>query len=133
MIIPLTIPVYGDIAWRGKCPTEDAEHVTFVNAVKKTRWANLLIHPKNEGKRTASQAQWDKARGMQRGASDFIIAIGFPFICEMKRKDHTKSTLQSGQLEFLELAQDNGAWCCIALGWEAAWQALQEWQSHVGA
>ena len=128
MILPPTIKVYGDPTWRGKCPTEDAEHVTFVNAVKKTRWAGLIVHPKNEGKRTASQAQWDKARGMQKGASDFIIPTATPFICEMKRKDHTKSTWQSGQLEFLENAQSNGAWCCIALGWEAAWEALIDWQ-----
>lgn len=132
MKLPPHIKVYGDQSWRGKCPIEDAEHVTFVNAVKKTKWAKLLIHPKNEGKRTASQAQWDKARGMLPGASDFIIPTGTPFICEMKRKDHTKSTWQNGQLPFLEIAQANGAWCCIALGWEAAWQALMDWQRHVG-
>lgn len=131
MKFPPTIAAYGDTAYRGPCPTEDAEHVTFVNAVKKTRWSSLLIHPKNEGKRTSNQTQWDKARGLLPGASDFIIPVGKPFICEMKRKDHTKSKWQKGQLEFLEAAQNNGAWCCIALGWEAAWEALQEWQRSV--
>jgi len=45
----------------------------------------------------------------------------------MKRQDHTKSKWQPGQLEYLEAAHYAGAFVCVALGWEAAMEAVEDW------
>jgi hypothetical protein len=45
----------------------------------------------------------------------------------MKRQDHTKSKWQDGQLDFLQTSQELGAFVCVALGYEAALQALNDW------
>jgi len=62
------------------------------------------------------------------GASDVIIPSRVTFVCEMKRADHTKSKWQPGQIDYLNAAQDAGAWVCVALGWEAAMEAVREWR-----
>ena len=131
MNFPDWLTVHGDIAYRGDCPTEDAEHTTFVNAMRRVypAQASVMVHVSNEGKRTASQAQWDKARGMVKGASDFIFAGSPALVIEMKRRDHTKSKWQTGQIEFLDAARKQGAMVCVALGWEAAMQAVKEWKA----
>ena len=126
MKIPSDIEVYGDIQYRGKCATESAEQATFFNQLT-PNLRRLAIHPKNEGKRTHAQAARDKAQGLNTGASDIII-IGAPtFICELKRRDHTKSKITDAQIDFLLNAQAAGAFACIALGYESAMLALDEW------
>ena len=65
---------------------------------------------------------------MTPGASDIIIPGNPSFVCELKRRDHTKSTWQPKQLEYLEAAKENGSFVCVALGWEAAWDALENWR-----
>ena len=128
MKFPEWLKVYGDIKYRGKCPTENAEQITFFNSLP-PGLRMLAIHPRNEGKRTMQQAQREKAEGMTPGAADIII-IGCPtFVCELKRQDHTKSVWQPNQVEHLALAQANGAFVCVALGWEAAIQGLDEWNT----
>ncbi len=131
MNLPPHIPLFGDPAYRGPCATEPAEAVTFFNAIRKTRWGATAIHIKNEGRRSNHQAAWDKAQGMVKGASDIIIPSAPAFVCELKRKDHTRSKISDEQIAYLEEAQANGAWCCIALGWEAAWEAVNEWSRIV--
>lgn len=130
MKIPNWLPIYGDVSYRGKCPTESAEQITFFNKLRREypdSYGLIAIHPRNEGKRTHQQTTKQKAEGMTKGASDIIIPAAVAFICEMKRKDHTKSQWQDGQKEYLEAAKEQGAFVCVALGWEAAWEALQEW------
>lgn len=126
------IKVYGDMSFRGECPTESAEQITFFNAMRK-QYADLAIiatHIRNEGKRTMSQVQKQKAEGMVKGASDVIIP-GFPtFCCEIKRKDHTKSRWQSGQQLYLETALSRGAFTCVALGHRAALEAIEDWITY---
>lgn len=69
-----------------------------------------------------------KAKGAIRsGASDIIIVGNPTFVCELKRQDHTKSRWQDGQLEFLEYSLKNGAFVCIALGYESALEAVKDW------
>jgi hypothetical protein len=123
--------VYGDTSWRGDCHTETAEAVTFFNAIRKTRFGAVASHIKNEGKRRTTQASWDKAQGLVTGASDIFIPASPAFLCELKRKDHTKSRISKDQVTYLEEAQKLGAFCCVALGWEAAWGAVQEWQKDL--
>lgn len=129
----LPFPVYGDLSWRGKCPTESLEQVTFFAMLRREypiTWGVLAIHPRNEGLKTNGQfasVQRHAAEGMTRGAADIIIPGCPTFVCEMKRRDHTKSAWQAGQIEYLAEAQNKGAFACVALGHEAAWEALQEW------
>jgi len=128
LILPHKIPVYGDTEWRGSCPTETAEQVTFFAAIRKTPLGRVALHIKNEGRRRHGQVSWDKANGLVKGASDIMIPGALAFVCELKRKDHTKSRISDEQIAYLEAAQEYGAFVCIALGWEAAWEAVQEWR-----
>jgi hypothetical protein len=127
MKIPPNIPLYGDPTWRGECATETAEAVTFFNAIRKTKWGGIAIHIKNEGKRKHGQAAWDRAQGMVKGASDIIIPGSPTFVCELKRKDHTRSKISDEQVAYLDDAMKMGAFACVALGWEAAWEAVRVW------
>lgn len=68
-----------------------------------------------------------KAEGMVSGASDIIIPGSPSFVCEMKRRDHTKSSLAPEQVEYLRAAKKTGAFVCIALGCDAAWGAFGEY------
>lgn len=133
MKFPDFLRVYGDVSFRGDCPKETAEQVTFFRELRKKypdTVGALAVHPKNEEKRTGRQfakLAMDKAMGLTPGASDIIIPGATAFVCEMKRKDHTLSKWQPGQLPYLEAAQAQGCFVCVALGWEAAMRAVEEW------
>ena len=64
---------------------------------------------------------------MVKGAADVIIPASPAFVCEIKRRDHTKSQWQDGQQEYLNAAQKAGAFVCVALGADAAWEAFDDW------
>lgn len=131
MQFPRWLKVYGDISFRGDCPPESAEQITFFSQIRKRypdTWGKLALHPKNEEKRSGRQfrqLERDKAMGLSPGASDIVIPMGF--CCEMKRADHTKSKWQDGQKEYLEAVHDAGGFACVALGWEAAMEAFEDW------
>ena len=130
MKFPPDIPVYGDVKYRGDCPTEGAEQVTFFNRLRAAypdTLGKIAIHPRNEGKRHHAAVWREKAEGMTPGASDIIIPGCPAFVCELKRRDHTKSSWQPGQREYLQIAQQYGSFACVALGVDAAWQALTHW------
>jgi hypothetical protein len=130
MIFPDFLPVYGDQKYRNKkCPVESAEQITFFNTLRREypELAIIAIHPRNEGKRTVQQAQRQKAEGMTPGASDIVIPCSVPFVCELKRQDHTLCHWEPNQLEYLETAKKHGAFVCVALGYEAALEALKVW------
>lgn len=132
----IPVKVYGDTAWRGKCPTETAEQVTFFGRLRReypTSWGRLAIHPRNEGLRTHGQAMKHKAEGMTAGTSDIVIPGSPAFVCELKRRDHTQSRMEDGQIEYLESAKDAGCFVCVALGCDAAWEAFKEWRESVTA
>lgn len=46
---------------------------------------------------------------------------------ELKRKDHTKSIINDEQIKYLRRAYDMGHLSCVALGYEAALQAIDSW------
>lgn len=127
------IKVYGNTNFRGDCPNEDAELITFFNELNRLhpQLATIAIHPDNEGLVLGSGHHHhikQKAKGaIKKGASDIIIVGNPTFVCEMKRQDHTKSRWQDGQLEFLEYSLKNGAFVCIALGYESALEAVKDW------
>lgn len=133
MKIPDWLQTYGDTSYRGDCPKEDAELMTFFNELNRLhpQLATIAIHPDNEGLVLGSGHHHhikQKAKGaIKKGAADIII-VGCPaFVCEMKLQDHTKSRWQDGQLAFLESSQKQGAFACVALGYVAALEALKDW------
>lgn len=134
-LIDLPFPVYGNQIWRGKCPAEAMEQMTFFNKLRReypATWGRLAFHPRNEQQLRGGQHRaisQHKAEGMTPGASDVIIPARVAFVCELKRRDHTQSQWQDGQIEYLAAAQAAGAFACVALGWEAAWNALEDWQN----
>jgi len=124
------VPVYGNQEWRGKCPSESVEQITFFNRIRKIPIYGLIaVHPRNEGVRHYKQVSKEKAEGMTKGASDIIIPGNPSFVCELKRRDRTQSSWQDGQKEYLEAAKRAGAFTCVALGADAAMEALEEWLS----
>jgi hypothetical protein len=129
--IPKTIPVFGDISYRNaKCNHEWVEQKEFFGWMKEhlPLFFEIAIHPKNEGERTGKQSSQDKEMGsLNTGASDVIIPCRIPFVCEIKKADHTKSKLINTQLKYLESCQDRGAFACIAIGNNGAKIAIREW------
>lgn len=133
MKIPKWLKVYGDASYRGACHKESAEQITFFSRLRKEYPASygiIAVHPRNEGKRSHSQTIRQKAEGLTTGASDIIIPGNPTFVCELKRRDHTKGRWQKGQLEYLEAARLSGAFVCVALGCDAAWEALHDWKTY---
>jgi hypothetical protein len=113
-----------------QCPPESAEQVTFFARLRREypdSYGLIAIHPRNEGKRHHAQVMQQKSEGMTAGASDIIIPGCPAFVCELKRKDPTKSRWQDGQLEYLEAAHKAGAFVCVAFGCDGAWQAFKQW------
>ena len=127
------IKVYGNTEFRGDCALEDAELMTFFNELKRLYpdLARIAIHPDNEGLVIGTghlHHAKQKAKGaIKKGAADIVICGNPTFVCEMKRQDHTKSRWQDGQLDFLEYGLTNGAFVCIALGYESALEAVKDW------
>lgn len=134
MKLPPDIPVFGDTSYRGDCPKEAIEQITFFGELRRLypdTLGLLALHPKNEEKRSGAkfnQLDRDKAMGLAPGASDIQIPGCPSFVCEMKRQDHTKSKWQDGQLDYLRAAKAEGAFACVALGWQAAMEAVEAWQ-----
>lgn len=132
MKLPANIKIFGDVNYRGPCPQEGAEQMTVFNRIRRHPVGALAIHPKNEGKRTKAQMDKDKALGLTTGASDVIIPANPSFICELKRRDHTKSKITQEQIDYLTLAQKHGALVCIALGADAFQEAFDIWLARMG-
>ena len=134
MKIPDWLKCYGDLSYRDKkCPSEAAEQVTFFNQLKilHPSIARTAMHIRNEGKKTIQQAMRERAEGLLSGAADIIIISKVPFVCELKRKYHKLSQWESRQLDFLLAAQESGAFVCVAFGYEAALEGVEEWlRSH---
>jgi hypothetical protein len=127
MKFPQWLKVYGDTSYRGDCPSETLEAITFFAQLRREypdTYGLIATHIRNEGKRNWYQASREKAEGMTKGAPDIIIPMSRTFVCEMKRLDHTKSKWQPMQLEYLKSAHDAGAFVCVALGYDAAYSAF---------
>jgi len=127
MKFPKGIKVYGDKSFRGACPSETMEQVTIFNRLKGGKLAKVAMHIRNEGKRSYMQTSRHKSEGMLVGAADIIILGSPTFVCELKRRDHTKGKLSKEQVAFLLNAQEAGCFVCIALGADAFKAAIKEW------
>jgi hypothetical protein len=131
MKIPDWLQVFGQMEYRDmQCPPESAEQVTFFARLRREypdSYGLIAIHPRNEGKRHHAQVMLQKSEGMTAGAADIIIPGCPTFVCELKRRDPTKSRWQDGQLEYLEAAHKAGAFVCVAFGCDGAWEAFKQW------
>jgi hypothetical protein len=132
-IADLGITTFGDLSFRGKCPTEQQEQVTFFARLRRSypeTWGRIALHPRNEGLRMGGQfsaVAKHRAEGMTAGAADIIIPAQVTFVCELKRRDPTLGRWQDGQKEYLAASAKAGAFTCVALGCDAAWQAFEAW------
>lgn len=133
MKLPDWLTVYGDTSWRGECPKEHVEQASFFSKLRREypdTWGVLAVHPRNEAQLRGGQfgaLARHKAEGMTPGASDIIIPGNPAFVCEMKRRDISKSKWQDGQQDYLAAAHQAGCFTCVALGAHAAWEAFQDW------
>lgn len=135
MKFPDWLPVYGDLKYRGDSPMESVEQITFFAKLRRLypdTYGLTAIHPRNEGKRHHGQTLKQKLEGMSPGASDIVIPGSPSFVCELKRQNHVKSTWQKGQIDYLAACRKQGAFVCVALGHDAAWEAFEEWQKKYG-
>ena len=133
MHLPNDIRIYGNLDYRGACPKEALEQVTFFARLRREYPDTLGViafHVRNEGKRNHLEAATHKAEGMTTGAPDILIPGAPAFVCELKRRDHTQSELRAAQLTYLRAAQDAGCFVCVALGVDAAWEALHEYMAR---
>ena len=126
--------VYGDPDWRGKCPLEAAEAVSFFCQLRSEfpELAKVATHIRNEGKRTKRQGYQHQQEGMNTGASDVIIPVCPPIVMEMKRRDHTLSSISKEQVDYLVAAADLGAFTGVALGAAGAMVMVRTWVARHG-
>lgn len=129
--IPADIPVFGDVNFRGKCPLETPEQISFLTLLRREfpELAEIAVHIRNEGKRSKRQGAQQKAEGMNTGASDIVIPCEPPILIELKRRDHTLSSTSNEQLKYLINAQKLGAFACYALGAAGALEAVRVWHT----
>ena len=129
--IPPHIPVFGDTTFRGDCPLETAEQVSFLCMLKAEfpELSAIAVHVRNEGKRSKRQGYQHKQEGMNTGASDIVIPCCPPILIELKRRDHTKSSTSDKQLNYLVNSQGPGAFACYALGAAGAMEAVRAWHT----
>jgi len=130
MKFPNWLRFYGDKEYRDRlCPSESVEQITFFAELRRNHpdIGNIALHIRNEGARSYYQARLQKAEGMVSGAADIVIPGDPAFVCELKRRDHTLCRWQKAQLDFLKTAHERGAFVCVALGWEAAYDAVEDW------
>lgn len=119
------ILVFGDASIRGKTPLENLVAQTLVNQTKKRYPHVVFMHIKNEGKKTADQAKFDKTMGQVKGASDFIF-VGYPCMAlEVKRANHKDASITTEQIEFLQRVIASGGIGALALGSHGAVEALE--------
>lgn len=126
------IQIYGDTGYRNPAaPLEDAELITFMNWLAREYPQFPALHVKNEKKRQGKQfmelAGERKKHSVVKGWPDIIIA-GFPTLfIELKRQDHTLSSVDKDQLSFLQRATNVDCWAVVALGYVGAQAAFMDW------
>lgn len=117
----------------GKHPTEAAEMATFFNILRLQypKLHKVALHIRNEGRRSNSQMQAQKAQGgFVKGASDIIIPGNPTFVCELKSLAKS-AKISEDQIAYLENAANVGAFSCLAYGHEAAMEAVKEWAGQL--
>lgn len=140
----LSIPIYGDIKFRGNSNKEDDDLVSFFSWIRFNypQYKNLVFHPEMEmmvnGGRSYAYYARSKSKGRLDGMGDIVclpINKNAPaFICELKRKNAGKSlaskALKLHYLHQVDLLADqlkHGNQVCVAFGFDAAKNAFEEY------
>lgn len=136
--IPKKIPIYGNMDYRNPyCPDEALEQASFFNQIRLNypkSWGLIATSIQNEsGKESGFRTHLAKKAGLIAGAPDVIIPGKRTFLCELKRRDRTKSRVGQKQIDYLLAAQAAGCFVCIALGADAAWEAFNKWKDEKNA
>lgn len=125
----MTVKTYGTPATE-PCPSEKVEMASFFNRLRREypELGAIALHIRNEGKRTAMQHRSMVGEGgFVKGASDVVIPGVPTFVMEMKSRAKT-AKVSKEQRAYLEAASKAGAFSCVALGAEAAWEAFLAWR-----
>lgn len=136
MNLPPTIPLYGDPAYRGKCPVEAVEQASAVNRIRQLypdTFGALVFHPRNEQQLRGGQHSAmikHKAEGLTAGVSDLVIPGAPCLVVEIKRRNPRLSKISQEQIDYLETAQRMGAFVAVALGAVAAIEAFDIWRQR---
>lgn len=131
------VVTFGDLGFRGDCQTESMEQMIAVSDIRMKypqSAGRVIVHIENEGQLRGGQfhgMRKRKAMGLTTGAVDLIIPGTPTFVCEMKRRDYTKSKWQEGQQEYLIAASEMGAFSCVALGAGAVLDAVEAWMNYL--
>ena len=128
MKTPAWLPKFGDLPKSTSNPAEDYVLSSLISRIRNDyplSYGLVAFHVKNESKRTTGQIRADKAKGLTRGVSDLIV-IGNPTLCMEIKKDNS-CRFEGGQLEFLQQAQKQGAFVCLAVGYQGAKDAFEHW------
>ena len=125
------IQIYGDLDYRGHSPLETAEQVGFLVMLRKVfpELAEIAVHIRNEGKMSARKGHQLNTEGRNTGASDIMIPTCPPIVIELKRRDHTTSSISAEQIAYLVRSQRAGAFACVALGQGGAMEAVEAWHT----
>ena len=91
--------------------------------------AEIAVHIRNEGKRTKRQGLQQKQEGLNTGASDILIPCTPSILIELKRRDHTKSSISDKQIKYLVNSKLLGSFSCVALGALGAIEAVRAWHT----
>ena len=119
--------------YRGKCPLEAVEQISWFNRVREAypdTWGLLAVHVRNEGllkNGQLSAIKKHKLEGMVTGCVDIFIPGSPCMVMEMKRQSPALSTLSPEQAAYLVAAEKAGAFACVAFGAVAAWGAFTDW------
>lgn len=132
MRFPKGIWVYGDKKFTGVCALEKHEIRTFFVLLRHAhpQLGLIAFHARNEGKRPGWRGTQHKLEGMVTGVSDIMIPGCPSFVCELKRRDHTKSEITKAQIDYLQACKTAGSFVCIALGADAAIEAVGKWLEY---
>ncbi len=117
-----------------KSPKEYIEQINLV-AHSSRRWvevAEMGMHPVNEADIPVRYRVKLNKCGLLKGASDWIIlypANGRPYmVLELKRSKKSESAaISKEQKAFLLNAESVGAFACVAYGYIAALQAIEDY------
>jgi hypothetical protein len=120
-------------ASKTKSPLEHIEQINLVAHCRR-RWPkefNLMLHVPNESDVPAQYRVKLKKCGILKGASDWLILYpsnGKPYMAlELKRSRKRDSSISQDQVDFLVNAEYVGAFACVAYGYKAALQAIEEY------
>lgn len=118
--------IYGETI-SGNTPSESAEMATFFNKLP-PHIKSVAIHVRNEGIRDARLISKMRLEGgFVKGCPDIIVPGCPTLLIEMKSRSKS-SKVSNEQIKYLDSAYELGAMCCICYGYEAAMEALQEWE-----